>query len=96
MFEGLREKAASVRRELGVYRCALRDPRTPASARVMLAAALGYALMPFDLVPDWLPVVGHLDDIVVVGWLLKTAMRRIPPEVLEDCREKSSGGAESP
>ena len=69
--------AAAFKRELAVYRCALRHPRTPLAARLLLGAAVGYAL---------LPVIGQLDDLIIVPGLVWLALRLIPPAVMDECR----------
>ena len=79
-----------LRREFRVYRAVLRDPRTPRLARLLLWLALGYVLLPFDLVPDFLPVVGHLDDLVVVPALVFVALRMVPPEVAAEARARGA------
>ena len=78
--------ARAFKRELAVYRCALRHPRTPLTARLLLAAAVGYALLPFDLIPDFLPVIGQLDDLIIVTGLVWLVLCLIPPVVLDECR----------
>jgi len=78
--------AAAFKRELAVYRCALRHPATPWLAKALLGLAVGYALLPFDLIPDFLPVIGHLDDLIIVPGLVWLALRLIPPAVMAECR----------
>ncbi len=78
--------AGAFKRELAVYRCALRHPRTPLAARLLLGAAVGYALLPFDLIPDFLPVIGHLDDLIIVPGMVWLALRLIPPAVMDECQ----------
>lgn len=74
--------------ELRVYRLVLSDPRTPRLAKWLLGLAVGYALSPIDLIPDFIPVLGHLDDVLIVPLLLILAMKFIPSEVVEDCRKQ--------
>jgi uncharacterized membrane protein YkvA (DUF1232 family) len=81
--------ARRLRQELAVYRRVLKDPRTPRAAKVLLGAAIAYAASPIDLIPDFVPVVGHLDDLLIVPTLVWLAFRLIPREVLEDCRRES-------
>ena len=85
-FERSKEIARSFKRELSVYQRVLRDERTPASAKLFLALAIGYLCMPFDLVPDFIPVLGHLDDLVIVPALVYAALRLIPQELVAEHR----------
>lgn len=78
--------ATAFKRELEIYGCALRDPDTPWFAKALLGLAVGYALLPFDLIPDFLPVIGHLDDLIIVPGLVWLALRLIPAAVMNDCR----------
>jgi len=88
----LRSVAQTLKQEALVYRLVLRDPRTPRLAKWLLACAIGYAALPFDLIPDFIPVIGHLDDLVIVPGLVVLALQVIPAEVVEDCRAQVSQG----
>jgi uncharacterized membrane protein YkvA (DUF1232 family) len=87
MLERGREIARSFRRELRVYQRVLRDGRTPAGAKLLLALAVAYLCMPFDLIPDFVPVIGHLDDAVIVPALVLAALHWIPAELVSEHRE---------
>ncbi|HVP06451.1 MAG TPA: DUF1232 domain-containing protein [Candidatus Acidoferrum sp.] len=89
MFERLSRLAWSFKREITVYRMVLRDPRTPRAAKYLLAAAVGYALSPVDLIPDWIPVLGQLDDLLIVALLVWLAVKLIPREIVENCRQRA-------
>ncbi len=78
--------ARSLKQELAVYRLVLKDPRTPRLPKLLLSLAVGYALLPFDLIPDFIPVIGQLDDLLIVPGLIILALKLIPPEVVADCR----------
>jgi len=85
----VRTAVKRVRREARVWSLVLKDPRTPRVSKVLLGAALAYLVSPVDLVPDFIPVLGQLDDLVIVRGLVRLAMRFIPREVVADCREKA-------
>jgi uncharacterized membrane protein YkvA (DUF1232 family) len=86
--ERLREYARRFKRRAQVYRLVASHPRTPRLARWLLVAALGYALMPFDLIPDWIPVLGLLDDIIIVPLLVWLALRSVPADVYATCEQQ--------
>ena len=91
----LKNLTLAVTRELRFYRAVLRDPRTPRISKLCLAAALGYLALPFDLIPDFLPGIGHLDDVLIVGGLVWIALTFIPNDVLEDSRLASTDRSDS-
>jgi uncharacterized membrane protein YkvA (DUF1232 family) len=84
----LRDTAARLKTELAVYRLVLKHSHTPILAKLLLGLAVGYALMPFDLIPDFIPVIGHLDDLLIVPGLVILALRLIPREVVAECRKE--------
>jgi uncharacterized membrane protein YkvA (DUF1232 family) len=87
MLERWRERVRRLRRETYVYYRAARDPRTPWLARAIALATVAYALSPLDLIPDVIPVLGYLDDLLIVPAGLLLARRLIPPEVIEAHRD---------
>lgn len=75
---------------------AYRDPRVSWYARVFAAVVVGYAFSPIDLIPDVVPVLGYLDDLVVVPLGVALAIKMIPPHVLAECREKARDAKNRP
>jgi uncharacterized membrane protein YkvA (DUF1232 family) len=86
MWKKGRDLAKSFKRELTVYRRVLADARTPVSAKIFLSLAIAYLCMPLDLIPDFIPVFGHLDDLVIVPALVYVALRLIPQELVAEHR----------
>jgi uncharacterized membrane protein YkvA (DUF1232 family) len=90
MLDRLKSMRHRFRRELKVYRLVLRDPRTPRMAKLLLALAVAYAALPFDLIPDFIPVIGHVDDVIIVPVLVIMALKVIPQEVVDEHRRSVS------
>ncbi|WP_342316650.1 YkvA family protein [Lysobacter sp. FW306-1B-D06B] len=72
---------------------AARDPGTPWYAKLLVAAIVAYALSPIDLIPDFVPVLGYLDDLIVLPLGIAWAIRLIPPAVMADCRARVDAGS---
>ncbi|MBF8267545.1 MAG: hypothetical protein HW388_1053 [Dehalococcoidia bacterium] len=89
LFDKLKSISRRFKQEVNVYRLVLKDSRTPRRAKLLLALALGYLMLPFDLVPDFIPVLGSLDDVIIVPTLVIVALRMVPREVVEDCRARA-------
>jgi uncharacterized membrane protein YkvA (DUF1232 family) len=68
---------------------AARDPRTPWAARLLVMVVAAYALSPIDLIPDFVPVLGYLDDLILVPLGIALAIRLVPPTVLAECRAQA-------
>ena len=86
----LKEWARRIKRDAVAVYFAARDPRTPWMARVLAVAVAAYALSPIDLIPDFIPVLGYLDDVLIVPLGLWLVIRFIPPDVLKASREKAA------
>ena len=87
--EAWRARARMLKQEVYALYLAYRDPRVPWYARLLAACVVGYALSPIDLIPDFIPILGYLDDLVLVPLGLALALRLIPPPVLADCRTQA-------
>ena len=85
----LKEKARALKRETTALWFALRDPRTPWPARVVGAMVVAYALSPIDLIPDFIPVLGLLDDLILLPLGIALCIRLIPADVFEDARRRA-------
>ena len=92
--KALREKARQVKIELIALSLAARDPRTPWYAKLIVAGCVAYALSPVDVVPDFIPVIGLIDDLIFIPVALALAVRFIPNEVLAECRSRAGEIAE--
>ena len=86
LFERLKAKAREIKTETFTLALAYRSPATPWYAKVFAAVVVAYAFSPIDLIPDFIPVLGYLDDVILVPLGISLALKMIPEEVLADAR----------
>ncbi|MGN6803392.1 MAG: YkvA family protein [Ginsengibacter sp.] len=84
----LKRKAKKIKAEGQVLIIALKDKRTPFYAKILIGITVGYLLSPVDLIPDFIPVLGLVDDLLIVPALIALSTRLIPKVVLEEAREE--------
>lgn len=87
----LKERAQKLKTDIPAVFLALKDGQTPFLAKLLAALAVAYALSPIDLIPDFIPVIGYLDDLILLPALIACAVKLIPPEVWERCRREAEG-----
>jgi uncharacterized membrane protein YkvA (DUF1232 family) len=85
----IKQRARELKTELIALALAARDPRTPWYAKLLVAGCVAYALTPVDLIPDAIPVIGLIDDLIFIPLAVAVAVRFIPEPVLADCRARS-------
>jgi uncharacterized membrane protein YkvA (DUF1232 family) len=88
MLTKLKSRARALKNETFAVYLAAQDSRTPWYAKVIAFCTIAYALSPIDLIPDFIPILGYLDDLFIVPAGIALAIRMIPPEVLEEARGK--------
>lgn len=89
MLENWKRLASQLKRETYALYLAYRDPRTPWYAKVFSALVVGYAFSPIDLIPDPIPILGYLDDLILLPLGIALAVKMIPPAVLEESRVRA-------
>lgn len=92
----LRRWATRLKQQTLVAYFAARDPRTPRLARFLALAVVAYAVSPIDLIPDFIPVIGYLDDLVIVPLGVLLVLRMLSPEVLASARARAADSAQWP
>jgi len=85
----LKERARLLKAETFALYLATRHPETPWYARLLVAGVVAYALSPIDLIPDFVPVLGYLDDLILIPMGITLAVRMIPTPVLAECRARA-------
>jgi len=96
MLQRLRAWAKAVKRDVHALWLAARDPRTPWYAKALALGIAGYALSPIDLIPDFVPILGYVDDAILVPLGILLAVRLVPPEVMAEHRATAAAAEERP
>lgn len=89
LLDRFKQQARRLKAEVHALYLACRDPRVPWAARLLAGAVVAYAFSPIDLIPDFIPVLGLLDDLILVPLGIALVLRMIPPPVMTECREKA-------
>jgi uncharacterized membrane protein YkvA (DUF1232 family) len=89
LFASWKQRAQELKIQVYALYLAYRDPRVPLYARIFTACVVGYAFSPIDLIPDPIPVLGYLDDLVLVPLGVMLALKMIPAGVMAECEQKS-------
>lgn len=79
------------KQEVTVYKLVLKDSKTPMLGKIFLALAVGYVLLPFDFIPDFIPILGQIDDVIIVPVLVIIALKIIPREIIDKYRKQVYG-----
>ena len=87
----LKEKAAQLKIDVPAVFLALSDKKTPWYAKIFAAITVAYALSPIDLIPDFIPILGYLDDLVILPLLVALTVKFIPKDVFAEYRERAKG-----
>ena len=85
----LKERAQKLKTDIPAIFLALKDKDTPILAKLLAGITVAYALSPVDLIPDFIPVLGYLDDLILLPALAALTIKLVPDEVMEHCREQS-------
>ena len=85
----INERAKQLKKDIPAVFLALKKKETPWFARILAVLTIGYALSPIDLIPDFIPVLGYVDDLIILPLLVAATVRLIPDEIIEQCRKQS-------
>lgn len=85
----LKERAASLKQDIPAVFLALKSRETPLPAKILAAITVAYALSPVDLVPDFIPVLGYLDDVLLFPALVALTVKLIPKDIFNRCRQQA-------
>jgi uncharacterized membrane protein YkvA (DUF1232 family) len=96
MARKLKDWARAIKRDVHAIYLAARDPRVPWYAKALALCVAGYALSPIDLIPDFVPVIGYLDDLVIVPLGILAVVKLIPPDIMAEHRATAATTSERP
>jgi uncharacterized membrane protein YkvA (DUF1232 family) len=89
LLAAIRKKSKELTCTISALYLAYKRKDVPAAAKILIALTVAYALSPVDLIPDFIPVIGYLDDLVIVPLLVYASLKFIPKEIMEECREQA-------
>lgn len=87
----LKEKAKQLKTDVPAVFLALQHKETPVTAKILAAITVIYALSPIDLIPDFIPILGYLDDMLILPALIAFTVRLIPQNIFAECRKEAAG-----
>lgn len=87
----LKERAGKLKKDIPAVFLALKDKDTPLLAKLFSGITVAYALSPIDFIPDWIPLLGYLDDVILLPLLVALTVKFIPKDKFEECRQKAEG-----
>ena len=90
MFDNLKNRARKLKTDLSALFIVLKDKDTPIIAKILAGVVIVYALSPVDLIPDFIPVLGYLDDLIILPGLIALTIRLIPKDIMERSRAEAS------
>jgi uncharacterized membrane protein YkvA (DUF1232 family) len=89
LLDKLKIKAKELKYNLSALYLVYRRKDTPILAKILIIITIGYALSPIDLIPDFIPVIGYLDDLIILPFLIFLSLKLIPKEIMEECKEQA-------
>ena len=87
----LKKRATALKTDIPAVFLALKAKETPLIAKIVAGITVAYALSPIDLIPDFIPILGYLDDVILLPALVSLTLKLIPPDVFDTYRERSKG-----
>lgn len=87
----LKERAAALKTDIPAVFLALKAKETPLIAKIAAGITVAYALSPIDLIPDFVPILGYLDDVILLPALISLTLKLIPSDIMEACRTQAKG-----
>ena len=88
-FSNIKQKTKKIKNEIGALYLAYKRPDVPGYAKIVSILVVGYALSPIDLIPDFIPILGYFDDVILIPLGIALAVKLIPRDIMNECRQQS-------